>query len=86
MLGNLLVLGFALAIAGCTSTPRVWYKAGGTQSEFDADKKECVTRANALRGRFTTNFAQEGTFDDCMTARGWMLRQEPPKNTASPNL
>jgi hypothetical protein len=44
VLGKLLALGFTLAITRCTSMPKVWYKAGGAQPEFDADKKTaCFT-------------------------------------------
>ena len=62
---------FVLTLAACTLTPRGWHRAGSTPADFEADKAACTTEANALHGRFSASFAQEGAFDRCMTGRGW---------------
>jgi hypothetical protein len=63
-----LVIGTALALAGC-ATGSVWDKPGGTQQSFAVDKYNCMKR----RLPPLVGLDQE-MYAGCMEALGWRKR------------
>ena len=63
-----LVIGTALALAGC-ATGSVWDKPGGTQQSFAVDKYNCMKR----RLPPLVGLDQE-MYAACMEALGWRKR------------
>ncbi|MFZ5772245.1 MAG: hypothetical protein ACOY4W_12505, partial [Thermodesulfobacteriota bacterium] len=72
-----------LLLQGCsTSSHQTWYKAGGTQREFDLDARDCevIAEQQALlqseNGRRYDPLTYADLYQRCITAKGW--------NTAPP--
>ena len=66
-----------LLLQGCASPHQTWYKAGGTQREFDLDARECevIAEQQALlkseNGRRYDPLTYVDLYQRCITAKGW---------------
>ncbi len=66
-----------LLLQGCASPHQTWYKAGGTQREFDLDARECevIAEQQALQksenGRRYDQLTYAELYQRCITAKGW---------------
>ncbi len=76
-----------MLVAGCAATPQTWYKAGGSQREFDIDSRECeiIARRQAIaataRHRHYRPETYAELYDRCLARMGWS--RTPPATAAS---
>ena len=65
-------------LVGCAA-PKLWNKAGSTQSDYNADSYACE-KDSRQSGYFGTGLVgslnMQNFFDRCMVARGWYLETQ----------
>lgn len=62
---------FVLLLAGCATPEKVWYRAGGTDQQFEMDKGQCQAQAFGATGMYSMQVAL--IYNSCMRGRGWQL-------------
>lgn len=71
---NLLLIA-VLALGGCgPSTVASFSKTGGTQSQFDSDRYDCIQQATENKGGFSAaqkSVVRKHLFMSCMAAKGY---------------
>jgi len=65
------ILFFSLMTISCSSTPKRWYKAGGTVATYERDSSDCddVLIDTPTGGSKVESY----TFESCMEQKGWVV-------------
>ena len=53
-----MIAGLALVLAGCATSPTVWYKDGGSQAALDEDLRFCNYEAMKYAGATSASIGQ----------------------------
>src|SRR5437016_1930751 len=93
----LVVGGFLFSLAGCASTPRLWFRADMTQQQFSQDNYACVQDANAagksgwsvgplwwvLWQQSEAGSGARKMYELCMQAKVYELRGSPDRRATA---
>jgi hypothetical protein len=69
--------GMILWVSGCSSSNKLWYKAGNNQADFDLDTNECIRiakevgRQATITGERINPDVYNTTYSNCIFSRGW---------------
>ena len=75
-----------LALAGCTSVQKVWYKPGMTEDEWVVDSATCQSRARRLADDETAlspALSQSGGIDNMASYNSMMRRHDTKRSRES---
>lgn len=69
------ILNIVVMIMSCSSEPKRWYKAGGTEAMYERDASDC--QDTLIDVPVSGSRVETYTFESCMEQKGWVVLDTP---------